>query len=70
MALSDIDDKPLYQRDADQIKYDLQHSSNKLMSETMSIANWLYGIIESEGDREKLTISKENIDKTRIATSQ
>ncbi len=33
-ALSDIDDKCLYQRDSDQIKYNFQNPLNKLMSET------------------------------------
>jgi hypothetical protein len=40
------------------------------MSETMSIANELSGIIDREDNRNQLAIVRENIDKIRIAVSR
>jgi hypothetical protein len=70
IALSDIEDNPLNQKDMTQIQHDLQCSLNKLMKDTITIANWLDGKIEREDNRDQIIEIKENIDKIRIACNK
>ncbi|CAF1382416.1 unnamed protein product, partial [Didymodactylos carnosus] len=71
IALSDIDDRSLSEKDLKQIKHELKSSLNKLMKDTKSIVNWLDGKIEREEDnRNQVTIMKENIDKVQIVLNK
>ena len=71
IVLSNIDDGPLNLRDKAQIQHDLQNSLKKLMDSTKSIANWLDGKIEREGDNwSHIKEVKNNLDKIRIASNK
>ncbi|CAF1361376.1 unnamed protein product [Rotaria magnacalcarata] len=70
MALTDIQDKPLNERDKAQIQNDLYCSLSKLMKDTISITNWLDGKIEREDNRDQIMKIKENIEKIRIARNK
>ncbi|CAF3975531.1 unnamed protein product [Rotaria sordida] len=70
MALTDIQDKPLNERDKAQIQNDLFCSLNKLMKDTISVTNWLDGKIEREDNRDQIMKIKENIEKIRIACNK
>jgi hypothetical protein len=71
IELSQIDEKPLNSRALAQVKLDLETSLKKLMKETISIANWLDGKIESEKDIiSQIKELKENIDKIQIASNK
>ena len=70
MALYDIDDRSLNQRDSAQIKHDLQNSINTLIKDIRSIARWLDGKIERENNRNQIKEIKENIEKIRIALNK
>ena len=71
LALSNIDEQPLFPRDLAQIKHELQTSLSKLIRDTKSVANCLDGNIEREKEnRSEIKEIRESIEKIRTALNK